>query len=470
MRRVSFFCLCFFLFFFRPLAGVAEETLQFGRFGTVHLYRQAEHPSHVVLFVSGDGGWNLGVVDMAQELAALDALVVGIDIPNYLKQVASAGEYCSYPAGELEELSQYVQRKLRMPAYVTPVLVGYSSGATLVYAALVEAPAGTFCGAISMGFCPNLPLTRPFCRGGGLEWQPGPKGKGFSFLPAKGLRSRWIAFQGSIDQVCSPAEVQTYASHIPNAEVVLLPKVGHGFAVTGNWLPQFREAFNKLAKETESMQRSSAIEINDLPLVEVQSQGREGNELVVMISGDGGWVGIDKDIGGMLAAGGLPVVGLSSLQYFWTPRTAEGAAEDLERILRHYLAVWNKGSAVLIGYSRGADVLPFMASRLPEDLRSRVRLISLLGPGQRTNFEVHLTDLLGGDADSSALPVLPEVLKLKQNKVLCFYGEEETDSLCRSLKDFNGEVIALQGGHHFSGDYQGIAARIMQAVREVHGR
>ena len=38
-----------------------------------------------------------------------------------------------------------------------------------------------------MGFCPDLPLTKPFCKGSGLEWTAGPKGKGFNFLPARTL-------------------------------------------------------------------------------------------------------------------------------------------------------------------------------------------------------------------------------------------------------------------------------------------
>jgi len=54
------------------------------RFGELALYRGTPHPSQVVLFVSGGGGWNQGVVDMARALASLDALVVGIDIRTYL--------------------------------------------------------------------------------------------------------------------------------------------------------------------------------------------------------------------------------------------------------------------------------------------------------------------------------------------------------------------------------------------------
>ena len=134
-----------------------EEELIFGRFGKVTLYYETPHPSQVVLFVSGDGGWNLGVIDMAKALTSLNALVVGIDIVSYVKQLAQSTEKCSYPAADFEALSQFVQKKLQFTNYLTPVLVGYSSGATLVYATLVQAPSTIFRGAISLGFCPDLP-------------------------------------------------------------------------------------------------------------------------------------------------------------------------------------------------------------------------------------------------------------------------------------------------------------------------
>jgi hypothetical protein len=46
-------------------------------FGNVSVYKplQAE-PTSVALFVSGDGGWNLGVVNMAHSLALAGAVVV----------------------------------------------------------------------------------------------------------------------------------------------------------------------------------------------------------------------------------------------------------------------------------------------------------------------------------------------------------------------------------------------------------
>lgn len=139
------------------------ETLKAPGFGTVTLYSPAGSPDQVVLFVSGDGGWNLGVVSMAERLRDAGALVAGVDIRAFLRTLESATT-CAYPAGALEELSRAVQLHRKVPAYRRPILVGYSSGATLVYAALVAAPPETFAGAISLGFCPDLEIRRARAR------------------------------------------------------------------------------------------------------------------------------------------------------------------------------------------------------------------------------------------------------------------------------------------------------------------
>ncbi len=104
--------------------------------------------------------------------------------------------------------------------------------------------------------------------------------------------------------------------------------------------------------------------MKDLPLVEIPAKKPSGNILTVILSGDGGWASIDLELGDILSNQGVSVVDFNSLQYFWTHRAPEGASRDLERILRHYLAAWNKEKAIPIGYSLGADVLPFMVNWL----------------------------------------------------------------------------------------------------------
>jgi len=67
----------------------------------------------------------------------------------------------------------------------------------------------------------------------------------------------------------------------------------------------------------------------------------------------------------------LPLVELpaDSPLPFLSPRTPEGATRDLERILVYYLDRWNKREVVLIGYSRGADLLK-VGQQAPERPRS----------------------------------------------------------------------------------------------------
>jgi len=443
----------------------AQTTLSYGKFGIVTLYPDLSAKSELVLFVSGDGGWNLGVVDMARSLTGMDALVGGINITAFLKNLQGGEEKCLYPAADFEALSKFIQAKAGFPRYRPPILVGYSSGATLVYALLVQAPPGTFKGAMSLGFCPDLPLTKPMCKGAGLEADRGPKGKGYSFLPASNLQAPWVAFQGTIDQVCSPSFASDYVAKVKGAQLVDLPKVGHGFSVQKNWMPQFKQAFKSLADTPAMVQRDRAPDVEGLPLVEVPaSGGTPGDALAVVISGDGGWASIDRDMGDALSAAGLPVVGFDSLQYFWQKRTPEEAGKDLERILRHYLAAWKKERVLLVGYSLGADVLPFMGSRLTADLQERVALYALLAPSTTVDFEFHLTDWLGSFSHKNDLPILPEVLKLGGRRILCMYGDDDHSSLCPNLDPAKAVVKEVKGGHHFGRDYKSISEEILKEI------
>ena len=233
-------------------AAAAPQDLVLGRFGKVTVYRPAGEPRDLVLFLSGDGGWNLGVVAMAERLAARGAVVAGIDIRHYLAELEQAEEPCVSPAVDAETLSRDLQAELALPPTLTPTLVGYSSGATLVYATLAQAPAGLFKGALSLGFCPDLDLRKPLCKGSGIESTPrlDRKGvlKGVDFLPVSSLHGRWIALQGQTDQVCPAPATEKFIAMVPGADLVLLPKVGHGYSVERNWVPQYEAAFERITR------------------------------------------------------------------------------------------------------------------------------------------------------------------------------------------------------------------------------
>ena len=203
--------------------------------------------------------------------------------------------------------------------------------------------------------------------------------------------------------------------------------------------------------------------VDDLPLVALPAASPGTGALVVFLSGDGGWAPLDQAVAQDLAAAGHGVVGLSSLRYFWKARTPESAARDLGRILRHYLAAWGERRVVLVGFSFGADVLPFLVDRLPEGLRRRVSLVALLGMSASTAFEFHLSQWLGG-APGPEVPVVPELTRLKGMRLLCVYGTLEATSPCRTLDPSLARVVALPGDHHFGGDYRRLAEVILGAM------
>jgi type IV secretory pathway VirJ component len=263
------------------------------------------------------------------------------------------------------------------------------------------------------------------------------------------------------------AATQAFVRPTRNADIVALPKVGHGFMYQRSWMPQFREAFARITSAPPAERAAVVKGLEDLPLVEVRPKGDERDLMAVLVTGDGGWAVADRGLSEELAAAGIPVVALNALKYFWTKRTPEEAASALERILRRYLAAWHKDRAVLAGYSLGADVLPFMMNRLPDDVQAAVGTIVLIGPSSSAEFEFHLLDWLGRAPSRDALPVIPEVLKIRKDvRILCVHGEKDTAQICGSLDPGRVLSVALPGGHRLGGGYGPVASAILAALRE----
>jgi type IV secretory pathway VirJ component len=441
----------------------AETSMNYGRLGTITLYEPAGTPTELVLFISGDGGWISGVIEMARHFAERGALVAGIDVNQYGKALRESGESCIFTAGDLEQFAHHLERQYKFPTYVNPILVGYSSGATLAYTTLVQSPPGTFKGALSLGFCPDLPWDKPMCpgEGPGLASDRG-KPKGFVFRPSPALKDPWIVMQGTIDQVCDAKTTREFTRDATGAELIELPKVGHGYSVEHNYVPQMLAAFDKLASMLPPHPPAPAADISDLPLVEVPAIGPQKDVFAIMLSGDGGWAGLDREVAAVLAKRGVPVIGWDSLRYFWTARTPEVAARDLGRIIHHYAQTWGKSRVIAVGYSLGADTMPFMVNRLPKDARDKLALTALIAPGKEAFFEFHVSLWLG--KAGGGLPVAPEMAPLANAGVLCIYGVEDRDSVCAGLAGNAYHKLRLAGGHHFDGNYTELGQQILLAV------
>jgi len=439
----------------------AQQKISHGRFKNVTMYAPRGEVRQFVLMLSGDAGWSSEMVKMAGALSEEGALVAGVDMPQLFADFERDDSDCVYPDGDLENLSHYIQAYYRLPTYHTPLLVGYSAGATFAYAVAAQAPPGTFAGVLSLGFCTDLELHKSLCKTGTLNHAVRKDGNGFDLRPAKQLVVPWISLHGEIDPVCPVAPARSFVASVSNAQFVALDNVGHDYTSAANWKQTFTSSYAKLAAAPTDNLPPSPKDLSGLPIIEVPAKGT-GDTFAVILSGDGGWAGLDKEVAAALAQSGVPVAGLDSLRYFWSKRTPDGLAADLDKVIRYYAASWNKKKVLLIGYSQGADVLPFAIPRLPPATRKSIALSVLIGLGKRAQFEFHFSNWIHTGADG--LPIAPAMAKLDAS-TLCIYGDDEKDSLCRVLKSTKMRTRMLPGGHHFNGNYRGLAKIILEATQ-----
>jgi len=453
----------------RFVTKFTEDTLDGGRFGTLHRYVPAASTGGVALLLSGDEGWQGVVVDAAHQLASEGYLVGGVDVRRYLaanRASSRRSHACAPLAADLVGLSYLLQRGAAI--YRRPVLLGYSNGASLVYAALTQAQRGLFTGGISLGFCPSMDL------GGALPCarddatvapvaQRAPAGA-LTLTPDAQLAYPWTLVHGDRDPRCDAASAQAFVRAIPSASLLAVPQAGHELADSASWWPRLRRNYQAMRAADWSVSAATTAALRDLPITEVPATASDQDTFAVMISGDGGWAEFDQQLSAKLASRGVPVAGLSSIKYFWHERTPEGTAADVARMLLYYGNHWHKRRALLIGYSFGADVLPAIFNRLPAGARDQVASMTLLGLSPLATYEVVVGEWLPG-SEATGVPVLPEFAQIGALPTLCVHGSAEKESLCPQLHGPAIEVREIGVDHHFSGRVDDIADAMLALTK-----
>jgi type IV secretory pathway VirJ component len=454
------------------------DTLRYGMFGKIVIYKPAATPNALVLFVSGDGGWNSGVVQMAGNLVVQGAMVAGINIKTYLKALNLLSSPCCYPAADFEDVSLMIQKKYKFPAYHKPILVGYSSGATLVYGILAQAPAATFKGAIALGFCPDIEINKPLCAGSGLKQHVLQAGKSFYLEPAEKLTAPFIALNGTQDQICNFASTRQFIQQVNIGQIIELPSVGHGFAVLSNWIPQFKSAYAKVLHAPSFSEQKSAQNTLlqsqklmplpvEMPLTLLPASAEDDSKpLVFLISGDGGWTSFDHSLAESMAHKGMPVVGLDAQNYFWNFKSPDKCAQEIGQAVEHYMQQWNKKNFILAGYSFGANIIPFIADKLTPELKKALTGLYCLSPNIKADFEIHIMDMLGFGAKRESYNVPSQINKMRPLSTTCIFGEEEDKSLPEHFKEAGAQVITIPGNHHYNNNPARAGEIIVQQVEK----
>lgn len=423
--------------------------------GPVRVFTPPVAPRGVVALFSEERGWTEDLDVAAAAIAEAGQVVMGFDTGRLLAPpsggkaqsgcLSLARPIAAAIATALAERRQAVDAK----SATAPVLAGAREGASLAYAVLAQAPAGLFSGAIGVGFNGEAASAAPLCPGA----EPERVSAGLYRYAPMGEMPGWVRL------VSANPEDPLLVSYAIDGGARIVAVRGDGDLAAA-----VIAALADVHHGARGPTAATDIDLDDLPLVPMPVE-HSGETMAIIYSGDGGWRDADKSIGEALRADGVPVVGVDALRYFWHEKTPGEVEADLDAILDYYPAAWNRPRVLLIGYSFGADVLPFVVARLRPENRARIAQVSLLGFAARADFKIQVTSWLGNGPSEDGRAVLPEVAKLDLSRVQCFYGEEEQDTACTDPALRGAEIVALPGGHHFDGDYGAIARRILDGAR-----
>ena len=453
MMRITFFTIIFTLILISESEAVSfNDSITVAHFGKVFIYKPTNHPGNVVIMISGDGGWKSGVVDFAKTFSAMDNLVIGVDILRYYKDLRQRTDECYTVAADFIQLATEVEKKYNFSDYQPAVIMGYSSGATLVYGILAQARPDTFVGGISLGFCPDIELPRMLCQTNGLSERVDVTGKSYFLQPDEKLGNRWIVLQGQQDKVCNYKEVADFVNKTTDAEIITLPKVGHGFSKWNDFMPQWKDAFGRLTGKSEKIQppEGKVDSVKNIPVVITNAKFQNKDApIALLISGDGGWYSFEQLIADHFAKQGIPTLGLDSKKYFWNRRTPEKTASDMAKILNYYGKEWGRERFILVGYSLGAEIVPFIVNRLPEEMKSNVVSAVLLSPAIYTDFEIHISNMIGIGNRQNTFNVVEEISKMSPVHTLIIFGEGEKSKVPALLTGTDVLIRMIPGDHHY---------------------
>lgn len=199
--------------------------------------------------------------------------------------------------------------------------------------------------------------------------------------------------------------------------------------------------------------KNTLFDPDDLPVVLTNTNVNDKEAPVaLLISGDGGWFSFEQHIADNLAEHGIPTVGLDSRKYFWNRRTPEETAKDVGDELNYYLEKWHRDKIVLVGYSLGAEIVPFIYNRLSPGIKSKVISAVLLSPDVSTDFEIHISNMLGLGNRQNTYDVPKEIKQMKGLRTILIFGAGEDSKVPALLKGDDVRINIIPGEHHYKSD------------------
>ena len=154
-------------------------------------------------------------------------------------------------------------------------------------------------------------------------------------------------------------------------------------------------------------------------------------------------------------------MGLDAQKYFWNEKNPKEAADDITLAINYYKQLWNKNTFVLLGYSFGACVAPFIANNFSDQLKESLKGVYCFSPDVTGDFEIHVADMLHFKTNDK-YDVPGELKQIKAMNQVCIFGNDEGSDVRNIFSTANIKVETLPGNHHYNNDFNAVADIILK--------
>jgi type IV secretory pathway VirJ component len=198
-----------------------------------------------------------------------------------------------------------------------------------------------------------------------------------------------------------------------------------------------------------------------------------GRPVVLVLSGEGGWRSFDDQLATMLAGAGYWVGGFDSLKYFWKPQDDRGAlAADVSRCADALIEAAGSRAGtrvVLVGYSFGADLAPWIAGASNKD--PRIAALIMIGPDRTGSLEARVVEILGWKTKSHTFDTSRALADLRSIPVLFVHGGKDESSeapdLAASFAGRKALTVVPGASHHFGGHEDEFRRAVVDGLRQI---
>jgi type IV secretory pathway VirJ component len=186
-----------------------------------------------------------------------------------------------------------------------------------------------------------------------------------------------------------------------------------------------------------------------LPLIEFKSDANL-DYYVILLTGNGGWRKLVQSVTLYLNKKNVSVVAINTKKYLLSRKMPDQICCDLETLIDQYNSKWKEKKVVMIGYSMGAEILPFAINCMTDKYKQKINDVILIAPGQNATFKVKLRDYYHEVNEGE--DIYTELQKMAKEKVYVICDDTKFSICLKDLEDVVDHDV-MTGGHHFGGDY-----------------